>query len=158
MKRLLFIVVLGLIAGGLNAEAGNRLTKVGYVGNVGLTISAQGPGCDVISSHGYSFGNGLWMGGGAGFSFSNHYGCIYLPVFAEVKYAFNPEKKVAPFVDCKLGYMTELDHMFGFVSPAVGIDIDRFSVFASYNICSRYIYRDNNSLLQTVHFGFAFNF
>ena len=105
MRKLLFVFVLGLMIGGLDAEAGNRLTKVGYVGNVGVTLSAH-----------------------------------------------------SPFVDCKLGYMTELDYMFGFVSPAVGVDIDRFSVFASYNICSRYINRNNNTLLRTVHFGFAFNF
>lgn len=137
--------------------AGNRLTKIGYVGNVSVTASAQGPGCDVTTSHGYSFGNGLWVGGGAGFSFSDYYNCIYLPMFAEVKYTFTPEKKVSPFVDCKFGYMTDIDYMFGFVSPAVGFDINRFSVFASYNVLSNH--KSNiRSNIKTVNFGFAFNF
>lgn len=157
MKRFLIIIILGLIAGGFNAVAGNKLAKAGYMGNVGVTVSAQGPGCNVTTSHGYSFGNGLWMGGGVGLSFSDYYDCIYIPVFAEMKYSFTPERKVSPFVDCRLGYMTELDYMFGYVSPAVGIDINRFSVFASYDILS------NQSKiapwnLNTVHFGFTFNF
>lgn len=147
MKRLLLIIVLGMM--GFSALAENKLTKTGYVGNVSVTLSAQGPGCDILTSHGYSFGNGLWMGGGAGFSASDHYRGIFLPVFAEAKYTFTPEKKVSPFLDCKLGYMTDLDYIYAFVSPAVGVDINRWSVFASYDICSE---------LKTVHFGCAFNF
>lgn len=134
---------------GFSALAENKLTKTGYVGNVSVTLSAQGPGCDILTSHGYSFGNGLWMGGGAGFSASDHYRGIFLPVFAEAKYTFTPEKKVSPFLDCKLGYMTDLDYIYAFVSPAVGVDINRWSVFASYDICSE---------LKTVHFGCAFSF
>ena len=147
MKRLLLIIVLGMM--GFSALAENKLTKTGYVGNVSVTLSAQGPGCDILTSHGYSFGNGLWMGGGAGFSASDHYRGIFLPVFAEAKYTFTPEKKVSPFLDCKLGYMTDLDYIYAFVSPAAGVDINRWSVFASYDICSE---------LKTVHFGCAFNF
>ena len=37
MKRLLFIFALALI--GFNAQAENKLTKVGYVGNVGISLS-----------------------------------------------------------------------------------------------------------------------
>ena len=157
MSRLLIIVTLVLMIGEFNAMAGNKLTKVGYMGNIGVTASIQGPGCDVTTSQGYSFGNGLWMGGGIGVSFSDHYGCIYVPVFAEVKYSFTPEKKVSPFVDCRLGYMTELDHMFGYISPAIGIDIDRFSAFTSYDILSNQSKKSTWDL-KTVHFGFAFNF
>lgn len=150
MRRLLIIILLNLIVGGFNVMAGNKLTKTGYMGNASITVSAQGPGCIVTTSHGYSFGNGLWMGGGIGLSFSDYYDSIYLPVFAEVKYSFTPEKKVSPFVDCRLGYMTELDNMFGYINPAFGIDFNRCSVFTSYNNLS--------SNINTVHFGFAFNF
>ena len=148
MKRLLFIFVLALI--GFNALGKSKLTKIGYVGNVGISVSAQGPGCDILTSHGYSFGNGLWMGGGTGVSVSDYYRGIYLPIFAETKYSFTPERKVSPFVDCKLGYLVrELNRIYAFASPAVGVDIDRWSVFASYNTCSD---------IKTVHLGCTFNF
>lgn len=148
MKRLLLIIVLGMM--GFSALAENKLTKTGYVGNVSVTLSAQGPGCDILTSHGYSFGNGLWMGGGTGVSVSDYYRGIYLPIFAETKYSFTPERKVSPFVDCKLGYMVrELNRIYAFASPAVGVDIDRWSVFASYNTCSD---------IKTVHLGCTFNF
>ena len=150
MRRILIIIMLSLMTRGLNAMVGNELTKTGYVGNVGITVSAQGPGGDITTSHGYSFGNGLWMGGGVGLSFSDYYDCIYITVFAEVKYSFTPEKKISPFIDCRLGYMTELDYMFGYVSPAFGLDINKYSIFASYNYLSTNI--------NTVHFGFTFSF
>ena len=149
MRRCICLIVLILVSGGFHAFAGDGLSKEGYMGNVGITLSAQGPGCDVTTSHGYSFGNGLWMGGGAGISFSDYYGCVYLPVFTEVKYTFASEEKVLPFVGCKIGYMTDLDEMFSLIIPSIGVDVNRCSVFVSYNMISN---------LKTVHFGFAFSF
>lgn len=55
-------------ATGVSAEEkGNALAEKGYVGNVGMSVTpCLGLGADITTSHGYSFGNGLWMGGGLG--------------------------------------------------------------------------------------------
>ena len=76
----------------------------GYVGSVGGTLSsgASSPiGIGVTTSHGYSFGNGLWMGGGISVE------CFWdqnpsIPIFAEAKYSYDLGK-VDPFVSCRIG-------------------------------------------------------
>ena len=146
----LFVSLLLLFICGSSALAGNRLSNEGYVGNVGLSVTPQaGLGVEVTSSHGYSFGNGLWMGGGTGVCFGGIYGGLCFPLYADAKYTFMKEKKASPFVDCKLGFLTDTEDIYTQISPAVGVDIDRFSISVIYNIWYS---------LRTINLGCAFNF
>lgn len=150
MRRKVFMIMLGLLVAGVSAVAGNRLAKEGYVGNVSLSVTpVLGVGVDVITSHGYSFGNGLWMGGGAGVSFAGVYDGIFIPIFTETKYTFMKDRKASPFLDCKFGFMTNMDDIYLQCSPSFGVDINRFSVYGVYNIWSA---------VRTYGLGFAFNF
>ena len=73
IKNLFVSLLLMLICAG-SAFAGNKLANDGYVGNVAVSVTPQiGFGVDITTSHGYSFGNGLWMGGGAGVSIAGGY-------------------------------------------------------------------------------------
>ncbi len=91
----------------------------------------------ITSSHGYSSGNGLYVGGGAGFAaefIANQASAAYLiPVFADVKYSFM-NKLASPFVSLKAGGYADVTNtdMRTFANPAVGVDIGRFSVKVGY--------------------------
>ncbi|MBR4408465.1 MAG: hypothetical protein IKT11_01945 [Bacteroidales bacterium] len=134
MKRNLILVFLLLFLCGGQAFAGNPLAKEGYVGNVSLSVVPRPGlvGVDITTSHGYSFGNGLWMGGGVGASITFESDGILLPFFAEAKYSFMPDRKASPFIDCRVGYMTNFEATYLFFSPMAGVDINRFSVFVQF--------------------------
>ena len=138
-------------ATGVSAEEkGNALAEKGYVGNVGMSVTpCLGLGADITTSHGYSFGNGLWMGGGLGISFTSDYG-IFVPVFTEVKYTFMKNDKVSPFLECRLGCMTDLDKTFMTCTPGFGVDINRFSIFTSASLWT--------GGMKTFNIGFNWNF
>lgn len=133
-------------------KKGNALDQKGYVGSVGGLVNsgAASPiGIGITTSHGYSFGNGLWMGGGISLE------CRFdqnpsIPVFADVKYALDCSK-VDPFVSCKIGLCVwQLgSQVVGYCSPSFGIDYDRWSFFISY---------ENIDMLKFASIGFAWNF
>ena len=113
----------------------------------------------ITSSHGFSFGNGLYVGGGAGFraelsknniaiaNFADdvidseysytpesNWNAVYLvPVFADIKYSFM-KTLVAPFVSLKGGAIADITNkgIRTFANPAVGLDIARFSLMVGY--------------------------
>ena len=149
IKNLFLSLLLIFICAG-SAFAGNKLTNEGYVGNVAVSVTPQmGFGVDVTTSHGYSFGNGLWMGGGAGVSIAGGYDGILVPIYTEAKYSFMTDKKASPYLDCKFGVITDAENLFVMFSPTVGVDINRFSIFALYNMWSQ---------VRTFNVGVAFNF
>lgn len=152
MKRLVSII-LGIYIGCLMVSArdrGNLLAEKGYVGNVGVSVSAGfGIGADLLSSHGYSFGNGLWIGGGSGLSFPSPYD-LFLPLYSEVKYSFCAERRVSPFLSARLGAMTNFEDALMILSPALGVDIKRFTVFATMNL--------GLVSMRTYGLGFCWNF
>ncbi len=109
---------------------------------------------NISSSHGYSFGNGLYIGGGVGFSAaltkadkntksSNTEGAYqpeskwdakyYTPMFADVKYSFM-RSFVTPFIDLRGGAIADISDSGAslFINPAVGVDIARFSLKVGY--------------------------
>ena len=109
---------------------------------------------NISSSHGYSFGNGLYIGGGVGFSAaltkadkntksSNTEGAYqpeskwdakyYTPMFADVKYSFM-RSFVTPFVDLRGGAIADITDSGAslFINPAIGVDIARFSLKVGY--------------------------
>jgi len=150
MKRFALILVLFLFAGRALAE--NPLSRTGYVGNVSLSVTPQPGmvGVDVTTSHGYSFGNGIWMGGGVGAAITFESDGILLPIFAEAKYSFMPEKKASPFIDCRVGYMTNFEATYLFFSPMAGVDINRFSIFVQFY--------NKWAVVPVLSVGAAFNF
>lgn len=149
---LFFIVVFtAVIAESASAKGeGNALAEKGYVGNVGMSVSASfGLGADLFTSHGYSFGNGLWMGGGTGLAFPSMYD-VFLPLFTEVKYSFITNQMASPFVSAKVGFMTNLDETLTIINPAFGVDLDRFSIFATVGL--------GLVSMRTYSLGFYWNF
>ena len=135
---------------GAAQDKGNALTQKGYVGNVGLSITpCMGLGADVTTAHGYSFGNGLWMGGGVAICFFSDIDGTWMPVYTGVKYTFMKDEKISPFLDCRLGCMTNLDDTFLMFNPGFGVDIDRFSIFGSAGLWGD---------IKVFNIGFYFNF
>ena len=97
----------------------------------------------IASSHGFSFGNGLYVGGGAGFgaeltkqadtSESSWNASYFVPVFADIKYSFM-KTLASPFVSLRGGAIADITNLGvrTFASPAVGLDIARFSLKVGY--------------------------
>ena len=152
MKRLVSIVLL-IFIGYMSVSAqgkGNLLSGRGYVGNVGVSVSPGfGVGADMFTSHGYSFGNGLWLGGGTGLAFPSPYD-LFLPLYSEAKYAFIVDRKISPFLGAKVGVMTNFEDSLMILNPAFGLDINRFSIFAAVNL--------GLVSMRTYAIGFYWNF
>ena len=97
----------------------------------------------IASSHGFSFGNGLYVGGGVGFgaeltkqadtSESSWNASYFVPVFADIKYSFM-KTLASPFVSLRGGAIADITNLGvrTFASPAVGLDIARFSLKVGY--------------------------
>ena len=97
----------------------------------------------IASSHGFSFGNGLYVGGGVGFGAelteysytpeSDWNASYFVPVFADIKYSFT-KTLVTPFVSMKGGMIADITNKGArtFANPAVGLDIARFSLKVGY--------------------------
>ena len=135
---------------GTSKGRGTALVEKGYVGNVGVSVSAGlGVGADLFTSHGYSFGNGLWVGGGTGLSFPSPYD-LFLPLYSEVKYTFLADRNASPFLSARVGGMTNFDECRMILCPAFGVDISRFSVFVTSNL--------GLVSMRTFGVGFCWNF
>lgn len=112
--------------------------KTGYRADVELSWSNRAI-WGISSSHGFSFGNGLYVGGGAGFSAEmtkndEKWNASYMvPVFADIKYSFM-NTLVTPFVSMKGGAIADITNtgIRTFANPAIGIDVARFSLKAGY--------------------------
>lgn len=144
MKKyfLMALVMLGVTVGAnaQDKELVNRHFKVGYTANVELSATDVTM-FHITSSHGYSFGHGLYLGGGAGFG--AEWGAEgvegtphYVPsLFLNARWSALNDT-VSPFVDVKaLQYidLAEGAARYG-VSPTVGLDMGRFSLGIGYAI------------------------
>ena len=143
MKKFLATFALVTAVMGVNAQSETIKDYVNYERGyradiaVSTSISEQ---YSISTSHGFSFGNGLYVGGGVGFTaetFLNfedapHY---LVPLFADVKYTFL-NKRVSPFVSARVGgvFNTEykMDRML--INPMVGINVRHFSVGLGYEL------------------------
>ena len=152
MKRLVSVILLIFIGCVVVSAQGknNLLSDRGYVGNVGVSVSpGLGIGADIFTSHGYSFGNGLWIGGGTGLSFPSPYD-LFLPLYSEAKYSFKVDQNVSPFLGAKMGVMTNFEDSLMILNPAFGVDIKRFAIFATANL--------GLVSMRTYGIGFCWNF
>ena len=139
----------------------------------------------ITSSHGFSFGNGLYVGGGAGFGAeltkntadmtnvadevidpeysytpeSNWNASYFVPVFADIKYSFT-KTQVAPFVSMKGGAIADITNkgIRTFANPAVGLDIARFTLKVGYEYQLGFWGHLDGKHMHNVKLGVAYTF
>ena len=148
-KNIFLLAILSLVMSTMMLDAKenglNPHYVKGYLGNVALggTVGLDydfGSRTTLFTSHGYSFGNGAFVGLGTGvmMDFAGH--CT-IPLFTNFKYSFI-NNTVSPFIDYKMGgSIYDLSSVNLFVSPSVGVDVGRFSFSIGYILqASRDIY------------------
>ena len=143
-KRIAIVsIVLLLVAGvacqaktGISTSKYNPYFNKGYVGNVGIGSEVyfnSDAGYEVSTSHGYSYGQGTFIGGGAKYANGfepNSSGAF--SGFLEARHSFL-DRIVSPFVDCRIGVrVSEFGYLGTVVSGGIGVDICRFSMGISY--------------------------
>ena len=139
----------------------------------------------ITSSHGFSFGNGLYVGGGAGFGAeltkdqvatvsaaddvidpeysyaheSNWNASYFVPVFADIKYSLT-KTLASPFVSLKGGAIADITNMGvrTFANPAVGLDIARFSLKVGYEYQLGFWGHLDGKHMHNVKLGVAYTF
>ena len=127
MKKLLCLLSCCLLLSVAAFAQQHRVFEKGYAGNVSVGgMWSRGIVAEATTSHGYSFGNGLYMGLGAGI----HSEIEFSPLFADIRYAFGKEVN-RPFVGVKLG-MAFFNPEYLFVNPSFGVDFGRVSASLSY--------------------------
>ena len=123
----------------------------------------------IASSHGFSFGNGLYVGGGAGFgaeltkqtdtSESSWKASYFVPVFADIKYSFM-KTLASPFVSLRGGAIADITNLGvrTFASPTVGLDIARFSLKVGYEYQLGFWGYLDGKHMHNVRLGVAYTF
>lgn len=150
MKKntLLFVVLAILLAVPVSAKD-NKALKKGYHGNLELGTSAMtmkmmgnssvepDEMIRLSSTHGYAFGNGVFIGAGAGCNFQLIENLHYASVFMDVKYNF-VDASASPFIEGRTGYnycINKYNDIGGvFVSTAAGVDFGRMSARLGYEL------------------------
>lgn len=143
MKK--FIAMSALALGVMGAQAQSETTKDyvnyerGYRADIQLSTSISEQ-YSITTSHGYSFGNGFYLGGGVGFAaetFLNFEDAPHwlVPLFADVKYSFL-NKRVSPFVAARVGGVFNTEYKMNrlLVNPMAGIDVRHFTVGLGYEL------------------------
>ena len=160
MKKMLLTAVALIFASVMMSAQESHAFEKGYRGNVlvggnvgvdkGFSHNAAG----LTTSHGYSFGDGMYLGCGVGVAvdFSGNYARI--PVFFDTKYNL-VDWKLSPYVDCRVGM-----EMFAGVkgcafiaSPGVGFDYRKLSYRVGYQ-CEA----GNGFKLNSISFAVAVSF
>ena len=116
-----------------DTETASRMYRKGYRADIELSW-ANPNHWGISTSHGRSFGNGLYVGGGAGFNaIMADKITYYTPVFADIKYSFI-NRLGSPFVSAKAGGLIDITNsgISTFINPALGVDISRFSIKIGY--------------------------
>ena len=123
----------------------------------------------ITSSHGFSFGNGLYVGGGAGFGAeltknavtpeSDWNASYFVPVFADIKYSFS-KTLASPFVSLKGGAVADITNkgIRTFANPAVGLDIARFSLKVGYEYQLGFWGHLDGKHMHNIKLGVAYTF
>ena len=142
-KVLIVAAILMALGNSMNAQSVKEVKNLSYDKgyNFDIELSCSIPSVwEFSSSHGYSFGNGLYVGGGAGFfaEFLPDYNSTptyYIPVFAHAKYNFC-NTLASPFIMLKAGVNFDVCNtgMNIDINPAIGLDIDRYSIIFGYEM------------------------
>lgn len=139
MKKTLsvLLVMAGLMSAMSAKGKDNPYFEKGYRGNVELSLGGGVGGFfepALTTTHGYVFGKGLFAGLGTGIGLRyDGEGFANIPFYADVRYS-PLRNRISPFVDMKFGgaYDSVFESVGLYASPAVGIDIGRWSVFIKY--------------------------
>lgn len=157
MKKILIMAmaVLGFATQTFAGENVNLHFNKGYAADVQLT-AADVNMFHITTSHGWALGNGLYLGGGAGFG-AEWLGKVsesdvhYVPsLFVNARWSML-NAKVSPFVDVKATQYIDLTAgkpNYG-LTPAVGLDMGRASLSVGYSL------RGERSAMQ-IGFGLYF--
>lgn len=150
------------------SAASSYMTNVnynkGYRADVELSVAIANQ-LGISTSHGYSFGNGLYVGGGVGFiaeyltDFKTQPNFL-TPLFADIKYAFIKNAIATPFVSFKGGVMADITNIGirTFANPAIGIDIARFSLKIQYEYQQDIWGYTENKTAHYLKIGLAYTF
>ena len=165
MKK--FFMTLALALGILSVDAQTKDYvdyERGYHADIAVSTSISEQ-YTLSTSHGFSFGNGLYVGGGVGFTaetFLNfedapHY---LVPLFADVKYTFL-NKRVSPFVSARVGgvFNTEYKMNRMLINPMVGINVRHFTVGLGYEL--QHTFKgiiENSASMNNVHLRVGYTF
>ena len=165
MKK--FFMTLALVLGVLSVDAQSKDYvdyERGYRADIAVSTSISEQ-YTLSTSHGFSFGNGLYVGGGVGFTaetFLNfedapHY---LVPLFADVKYTFL-NKRVSPFVSARVGgvFNTEYKMNRMLINPMVGINVRHFTVGLGYEL--QHAFKgiiENSASMNNVHLRVGYTF
>lgn len=154
---LMAVAMLGIATATMAEDGVNRHFKKGYTADVQLTVTDIDM-FHITSSHGWSFGNGLYLGGGAGFGAEWDGDVLgdgtphYVPsLFVNARWSML-NTLVSPYLDVKATQYIDLAEgatNYG-VTPSVGLDCGRFSLGFGYAIR-----RADKSAMQ-VNVGFVF--
>ena len=160
-------MTLALVLGVLSIDAQTKDYvdyERGYRADIAVSTSISEQ-YTLSTSHGFSFGNGLYMGGGVGFTaetFLNfedapHY---LVPLFADVKYTFL-NKRVSPFVSTRVGgvFNTEYKMNRMLINPMVGINVRHFTVGLGYEL--QHAFKgviENSASRNNVHLRVGYTF
>ena len=149
MKRILLIICVWGVCIGANAQEKHAFRK-GYRGDVsmggliGINKDLRNDAVSLSTTHGYSYGDGFYIGAEAGVNILFAEG-ITIPVLAVGKYNFI-DYKISPFVDCRIGteaLIHNKDSGIALVaSPGFGIDYRRLIIRAAY-ICEAGRFTEN---------------
>lgn len=162
----------------------NEGYNIGYRADIELSWANKSV-WGITSSHGFSFGNGIYVGGGAGFGAelsknpdatasvaddvidpeysytpeSNWNASYFVPVFADIKYSFS-KTLVSPFVSLKGGAVADITNkgIRTFANPAVGLDIARFSLKVGYEYQLGFWGHLDGNHMHNVKLGVAYTF
>ena len=136
-KRMLLLLAVSVLSLSMKAQEKNVFYKKGYAPSIeigGTFVDSFGFRPEVLTSHGYCFGNGLYVGGGLGLGFEHwtmkeRENRFFVPVFVDLKYSFL-NQLASPFVGIKAGAMLDCTGLgIGYmVLPSIGVDIWRFSL------------------------------
>lgn len=160
MKKTIIVLTAMLVMTGIvsaqDAETANRMFRRGYRADIQLEANTYQQSF-ISTSHGYSFGNGFYIGGGAAFGveFQPDFEAdpFYLSsLFVDGKYTLT-QWRVAPFVALRTGSVITIeDNPAGrfFINPAVGVDWGHISLRVGYE------YQTTAKSVAT--FGIGFNF
>lgn len=140
MKKTLLILMVAFVTFVTDAEAQRAkysYHRPGYWGNIELNggaLLSQGSNIGFSTVHGGRLGHGIAMGIGAGLylDVQELYYVYNIPIFLETKYS--PMKSgLSPFISLRTGFSITDNLATGFyLSPAVGVDLRRFSLFIRY--------------------------
>ena len=129
----MFLLSFGFFADAQESRAFNK----GYRGQVevggilGVTKEIRNDAFSILTTHGYSYGDGFFLGAGAGLNVLTS-DDITIPIFAVAKYNF-VNSKISPFVDCRIGGEAILQNGVAFIaSPGAGVEYRRFILRVGY--------------------------